>query len=82
MVQRKFKITNYELQIVCSFKSGCHSERSAESTKSKNLRIIISAKQFFGAKILRLPSVAQDDRGGRDLGALGSPSGRAVSEAD
>ena len=31
----------------------CHSERSDEGAKSKNLRIIHSAKQVLGAKILR-----------------------------
>ena len=33
--------------------NACHSERSDEGAKSKNLRIINSAKQFLGAKILR-----------------------------
>lgn len=36
----------------------------ARSAESKNLRIIDSAVQTFGAKILRLPLVAQDDRHG------------------
>ena len=38
----------------------CHSERS--ETEPKNLRITHLAQQAFGAKILRLPPVAQDDR--------------------
>ena len=38
----------------------CHSERS--ETEPKNLRIIHLAQRTFGAKILRLPPVAQDDR--------------------
>ncbi len=38
-----------------------HSERSDEGAESKNLRITNSAKQFFGAKILRLAMLAQDD---------------------
>ena len=37
----------------------CHSERSA--AKSKNLRIYSYICGEIGAKILRLPSVAQDD---------------------
>ena len=37
----------------------CHSERSA--AKSKNLRIYSYICSEIGAKILRLPSVAQDD---------------------
>ena len=32
------------------------------STESKNLRIIDAFQQIFGAKILRLASLAQDDR--------------------
>ena len=37
----------------------CHSERSA--AKSKNLRTYSYIFSEIGAKILRLPSVAQDD---------------------
>ena len=37
----------------------CHSERSA--TKSKNLRTYRYIRSKNGARILRLPSVAQDD---------------------
>ena len=37
----------------------CHSERS--ETEPKNLRIIFLAQQTLGAKILRLPPIAQDD---------------------
>ena len=33
----------------------------AQSAESKNLRIIVLAMEVFGAKILRLPLVAQDD---------------------
>ena len=42
-------------------KKTCHSERSDAGAKSKNLRIIDPAKQFFNAKILRLAMLAQDD---------------------
>ena len=37
----------------------CHSERS--TAESKNLRIISTVKQHFGAKILRRASLVQDD---------------------
>ena len=37
----------------------CHPERN--EMKSRDLRIIVSAEQFFGAKILRLAALAQDD---------------------
>ena len=37
----------------------------ARSAKSKNLRIIGTSVQLFGAKILRLASLAQDDSLGR-----------------
>ena len=37
----------------------CHPERN--KVKSRDLRIIVSAEQMFGAKILRFPSVTQDD---------------------
>ena len=43
----------------------CHSERS--ETEPKNLRIIHLAQRTFGAKILRLPPVAQDDRSSSGL---------------
>ena len=46
---------------VASLGKVCHSERSDAGTKSKNLRIIASAKQFFSTKILRLAMLAQDD---------------------
>ena len=38
-----------------------HSERSDEGAESKNLRIFPVAVQIFGAKILRLAPLAQDD---------------------
>ena len=34
----------------------------AQSAESKNLRIIDTFQQIFGAKILRLASLAQDDK--------------------
>ena len=58
-----------------SQEKACHSERSDEGAKSKNLHIIDSAKQFLGAKILRLPSVAQDDRLFLNLKALANGEG-------
>ena len=33
--------------------------------ESRDLRIIVAAQQIFGAKILRLASLAQDDKRGR-----------------
>ena len=54
----------------------CHSEQS--ETELKNLRIILLAQRTFGAKILRLPPVALDDRPSSDLALLGHlpPRGR------
>jgi hypothetical protein len=43
----------------------CHSERS--ETESKNLRTIVDIRQPFGAKILRLAVLAQDDNLNRIL---------------
>ena len=45
-----------------ALRKACHSERSDEGAKPKNLRIFDTATQFFGAKILRLAMLAQDDK--------------------
>ena len=51
---QKIKFRFIALSIANNLPKKCHSERSAEGAKSKNLRIIIGTEQLFGAKILRL----------------------------
>jgi len=48
-----------------SVTGGNHTAKPTRNAKSKNLRTFDAFLQVFGAKILRLASLAQDDRLGR-----------------
>ena len=54
--REELQITNYELQIVCSFKSGCHSERPTGVEES----VLFFGETDPSARLC----LAQDDRGG------------------